>query len=146
MKSNKYLELVKWLTPAAVVSLAISYVFSNKLMPIPVEQQIDAAKVILSLFGTLLGFLLTLLAIVVSLSSNNLIKSMLKSGHYENLIFSSKVLAALYTITITVSLIGLFMFAYAPILFMALVFLSILTTFWATRTTYKFFQILTFID
>ncbi|WP_255504098.1 hypothetical protein [Moraxella sp. VT-16-12] len=102
--------------------------------------QRDVGKVIISLFGTFLGFLFTLLAIIASLSSHQLIKNMTVTGHYTNLMLSSKILSSLLFTVIATYLATLFFIA--PQLFAWATSLTVLTMAFGCRTIYKFFLVL----
>lgn len=145
MISNKHKEPISYLMIFIGISSAICWFFRTPLLCWDIAQKLDIAKVIISLYGTLLGFLFTFLAIVISLSSNRLIQRMVQSGHYENLIISSKYLATLYFISLVALIIGLFIYQTTPASFIVGIFLSLLTILYSVRTSYKFFQILTYI-
>lgn len=140
MKLKQYKEPVIWLPISSLGALFICIFSSSHLDTITVNDQRDITKVVISLFGTFLGFLFALLAIIASLSSNTLIKNMMVTGHYLNLILSSKMLSLLLFSSIVVCLVSLFYTSQH--LFISIVGMVILTCIFAYRTTYKFFLVI----
>lgn len=144
MKLNKHEEPIKWLLISSLASLCICYFFYGAFSAMSIADQRDIAKVVISLFGTFLGFLFTLLAIIISLSSHRLIKNMIATGHYANLILSSQILSILLFVTITICFFSLFFIT--AWFFTGLIALVILTAIFACRTIYKFFLILRHVN
>lgn len=140
MKLKKYKEPIIWLLIGSCIALAVCIFSNSQLSLMALNDQRDIAKVIISLFGTFLGFLFALLAIIASLSSNTLIKNMIITGHYFNLIVSSEILSLLLFLSIVLCPISLF-YAYS-LLFCSIVGIVILTCIFACRTTYKFFLVI----
>ncbi|KAF0569138.1 hypothetical protein FQV37_331 [Psychrobacter nivimaris] len=93
------------------------------------------------MYGILLGFLLTLIAIVVSLVGTKLVSNLIKTSHYNNLLSNSKILALLYFFTLIIAVVGLFVQKYQIPVFILVIFLSIMIIVYSLRTAYKFFQI-----
>lgn len=140
MKLKRYKEPTIWLLISSCIALAVCILFNSQFSVMTVSEQRDIAKVIISLFGTFLGFLFALLAIIASLSSSTLIKNMIETGHYSNLITSSEILSLLLFLSIISCLISLFYIS--PCLFCLIVGVVILTCIFACRTTYKFFLVI----
>lgn len=144
MKLSKHKEPIKWLLISSLISLCVCYFSYGTFSTMSIADQRDVAKVVISLFGTFLGFLFTLLAIIMGLSSHRLIKNMITTGHYANLILSSKILSVLLFATIVICFISLFFIT--SWFFTGLTALVILTAVFACRTIYKFFLILSHIN
>lgn len=140
MRLKKHKEPIKWLLISSLSALCVCYLAHNPLSAMSVTDQRDIAKVIISLFGTILGFLFALLAIIMSLSSTRLIKNMIITGHYANLMLSCKFLSSFLFLTIITCLFSLFYIA--PLVFIGITGLTIFTAIFAFRTAYKFFLIL----
>lgn len=140
MKSKKYKEPINWLLISGLCGFVVCYFTHTHLATMTLANQRDVAKVIISLFGTFLGFLFTLLAIITSLSSHQLVKKMAVTGHYANLMLSSKILSILLFSPIIIYLTTLFFIA--PLLFMIATILSISAMVFGCRTIYKFFLVL----
>lgn len=145
MRYRRYTEPIIYTALSGGIAFGVCWKFYSYFLEWDIDKKLDFAKVVISLFGTLLGFLLTLLAIVISLTTNNLIQRMVQSGHYDNLILSSKILAMLYFITLIVCTIGLFTYPQYPISFVISIFFTVVATAFSIRTAFKFFQILKFI-
>lgn len=143
MKLNKHKEPIKWLLISSLCAVVVCSVFNSTLSNISIADQKEITKVIISLFGTFLGFLFALLAIILGASSSLLIKNMMLTGHYQNLILSSKILSMALFLSILCCLFCLFYIT--PFVFICTVGLSIFTTIFAWRTAYKFFLILSHI-
>lgn len=137
MRLSKHKELIKWLLISSLLAIFLCYLARSPLSTMSITDQRDIAKVIISLFGTILGFLFTLLAIIISVSSTRLIKNMVITGHFANLILSCKILSCLLFLTITTCLFCLF--HTTPIIFIGI-------AIFACRTAYKFFLILSNIN
>lgn len=140
MRLKQYKEPIIWLLIGSCIALAVCIFSKSQLTTMAVNDQRDIAKVVISLFGTFLGFLFALLAIIASLSSNTLIKNMIITGHYFNLILSSEILSLLLFLSIVLCLISLFYIS--SFLFCSIVIMVILTCIFACRTTYKFFLVI----
>lgn len=137
----KHIKPYSWLLYGAVVGGFLCYFFKDFLLSQKTEFINDIFKVLIPLYGILLGFLLTLIAIVVSLAGTRLVSSLIKTNHYNNLLTNSKILALLYFCTLIIAVIGLFVREYQSTVFMIVIFLSIVLIFYSLRTAYKFFQI-----
>lgn len=144
MKLKKHKEPIRWLIISSLLALIVCYFVHSPLSMMSIDDQRDVVKVIISLFGTFLGFLFALLAIIMSLSSSRLIKNMMITGHYANLMLSSKILSILLFLTITICLSCLFYIT--PLMFISATGLTIFTATFACRTTYKFFLVLSNIN
>lgn len=144
MKLKKHKEPIKWLLISSLSALFVCYLAYNPLSAMNIADQRDISKVIISLFGTILGFLFALLAIIMSLSSTRLIKNMNITGHYANLMLSCKILSCLLFLTIMTCLFCLFYIT--PLVFIGITGLAIFTAIFAFRTAYKFFLILSNIN
>lgn len=140
MRLKKHKEPIKWLLISSLSALFVCYLAHSPLSLMSIADQKDIAKVIISLFGTILGFLFALLAIIMSLSSTRLIKNMIITGHYANLMLSCKILSGLLFLTIMTCLFCLFHIT--PPVFIGVTGLTIFTAIFACRTAYKFFLIL----
>lgn len=140
MKLKKCKEPIKWLIISSLCGFVVCYLSYIHLATMTLADQRDVAKVIISLFGTFLGFLFTLLAIIASLSSHQLIKNMTITGHYTNLMLSSKMLSILLFVPIVVYLATLFFVV--PSLFIIATTLSVSAMVFGCRTIYKFFLVL----
>jgi hypothetical protein len=137
----KHIKRYDWLLYGAVVGGFVCYFFQDSLLSQTTEFINDIFKVLIPLYGILLGFLLTLIAIVVSLTGTRLVSNLIKTNHYSNLLTNSKVLALLYFFTLIIAVIGLFIREKQTTVFMVVVFLSVVLIFYSLRTAYKFFQI-----
>lgn len=140
MKLKKYKEPINWLLISSLCGFCVCYFACTHLAAMTLADQRDVAKVIISLFGTFLGFLFTLLAIIASLSSHQLVKKMTITGHYANLMLSSKILSVLLFSPIIIYLITLFFII--PPFFIIATILSISAMVFGCRTIYKFFLVL----
>lgn len=141
MKSMMRIKPYSWLLYGAVAGGFICYFFKEFLLSQSTEFINDIFKVLIPLYGILLGFLLTLIAIVVSLAGTRLVSNLIKTNHYSNLLTNSKVLALLYFFTLITAVIGLFVRENQSAIFMSVIFLSVVLIFYSLRTAYKFFQI-----
>lgn len=145
MRFSRHKEQIKWLVIALIPSVIMCFYFRSSLTTLDLERKYNISEIIISLYGTLLGFLLALLAIVLSLTDKTLIKNMILSGHYHNLITSSKILSSLFAIVLLFLIIGSLSYQFFPLLFVINIGLSLSTFIFAVRTTYKFFQVFTYI-
>lgn len=130
-----------WLLYGAVIGGFVCYFFRGVLYTQDYVFINDIFKVLIPLYGILLGFLLTLIAIVVSLAGTRLVSNLIKTNHYKNLLTNSKILALLYFFTLIIAVVGLFVREYQPAVFVGVIFLSVLLIIYSLRTAYKFFQI-----
>lgn len=146
MKSNKYAEIFKWLAYCITFSVAVCVVFYVSIVNTEFSLVNEIIKTLITLYGTLLGFVLTLMAIVISLADKPLIKNMIKSGHYINLLTSSKILSLLYFTSLAIFMITLISSFYKPVFYLASIFISVLVASYSLRTAYKFFQVFKHID
>ncbi|WP_201585239.1 hypothetical protein [Psychrobacter sp. HII-4] len=141
MKLMKHIKPYSWLLYGAVFGSVVCYFFKEFLLSQDSIFINDIFKVLIPLYGILLGFLLTLIAIVVSLAGTRLVSNLIRTNHYSNLLTNSKLLALLYFITLIISVIGLFVRDNQSLVFIIVIFLSIVLVFYSLRTAYKFFQI-----
>lgn len=141
MQLIKRIKPYNWLLYGAVAGGFVCYFFKDFLLYQNTEFINDIFKVLIPLYGILLGFLLTLIAIVVSLAGTRLVSNLIRTNHYTNLLTNSKILALLYFFTLIIAVIGLFVREYQSNVFMIVIFLSIVLIFYSLRTAYKFFQI-----
>ena len=90
-----------------IISSAVSWFCINyyKINP---EQTITALVAYTSIAATMLGFMLTLLAIIISISHTRLLRNMAKTGHYRILTNQIYLTFCLYIIALSISLFGLF--------------------------------------
>lgn len=146
MKSNKYAEIIKWLALSLVISVALCAFLYNEILSTSSVMINEVLKTLITLFGTMLGFVLTLMAIVISLIDKRLIKNMVKSGHYNNLLMSSKLLSLLYFISIAIYLVALMVTVRQPSVFLISIGATLITAMYSLRTAYKFFQIFKHIE
>lgn len=146
MKSNRYAEISIWLVISLAVSVTVCFVFYNGIVDIAPPMMNEVLKTLITLFGTMLGFVLTLMAIVISLIDKRLIKNMVKSGHYNNLLMSSKTLSLLYFVSITIYLIALMFTESQSPVFLLSIGATVFVAIYSLRTAYKFFQIFKHID
>lgn len=146
MKSNKYAEILKWLALSSIISVALCAFLYDEILSTSLDMSNEVLKTLITLFGTMLGFVLTLMAIVISLIDKRLIKNMVKSGHYNNLLTSSKLLSLLYFISITIYLIALMITVRQPAAFLVSIGATLTTAIYSLRTAYKFFQIFKHIE
>lgn len=141
MQLMKRIKPYNWLLYGAVSGGFVCYFFKDFLLFQSTDFINDIFKVLIPLYGILLGFLLTLIAIVVSLAGTKLVSNLIKTNHYDNLLTNSKLLALLYFCTLIIAVIGLFIREDQSAVFMVVIFLSIVLIFYSLRTAYKFFQI-----
>lgn len=146
MKSNKYAEILIWLALSLVISVALCAFLYNEILSTSLAMINEVLKTLITLFGTMLGFVLTLMAIVISLIDKRLIKNMVQSGHYNNLLMSSKLLSLLYFISIAIYLVALMVTDWQPIMFLISIGATLFTAIYSLRTAYKFFQIFKHIE
>ncbi|MGO2214194.1 hypothetical protein ACTXJ2_09395 [Psychrobacter alimentarius] len=146
MKSNKYAETIKWLALSLVISVALCAFLYNEILSTSSVMINEVLKTLITLFGTMLGFVLTLMAIVISLIDKRLIKNMVKSGHYNNLLMSSKLLSLLYFISIAIYLVALMVTVRQSFIFLISIGATLVTAMYSLRTAYKFFQIFKHIE
>lgn len=145
MKSVKF---VRHFIMLMLIALAIAFLcfhFLGSLADIPYTLISDMSKILISLYATLLGFLFTMLAIIASVIGNKFIKALIESGHYDNLINSSIMLATLYFIAIICSMGALFESSFQILIFVYVLSVSILIIFFSVRTAFKFFQVLKYL-
>lgn len=129
----------------ALVISCLYFHFLDPLLDIPNALIIDISKVLASLYATLLGFLFTMLAIIASVIHNDFIKALIETGHYDNLINSSIILATLYFVAIICSVATLFGSSFQIYIFVYVLSISILIVFSSIRTAFKFFQVLKYL-
>lgn len=141
MRLMKHIKPYSWLLYGAVAGGFVCYFFKDFLLCQSTEFINDIFKVLIPLYGILLGFLLTLIAIVVSLAGTRLVSNLIRTNHYSNLLTNSKILALLYFFTLIIAVIGLFVREDQSTIFMIVIFLSVVLIFYSLRTAYKFFQI-----
>ena len=146
MKLNKYAEILKWLALSLIISVALCILLYNEILNTSSIMINEVLKTLITLFGTMLGFVLTLMAIVISLIDKRLIKNMVKSGHYNNLLMSSKLLSLLYFISIAIYLVALMVTVRQPSAFLISIGATLITAIYSLRTAYKFFQIFKHIE
>lgn len=146
MKLNKYAETLKWLALSLIISVALCIFLRNEIIGTSSVMINEVLKTLITLFGTMLGFVLTLMAIVISLIDKRLIKNMVKSGHYDNLLMSSKLLSLLYFISIAIYLVALMVTVRQPSAFLISIGATLITAIYSLRTAYKFFQIFKHIE
>lgn len=141
MRLMKRIKPYSWLLYGAVLGGLVCYFQRGFFFAQDSDFIKDIFKVLIPLYGILLGFLLTLIAIVVSLVGTKLVSSLIKTNHYNNLLSNSKVLALLYFFTLIIAVVGLFLQTYQTFVFILVIFLSIMIIVYSLRTAYKFFQI-----
>lgn len=146
MKSNKYAEILIWLTLSLIISVVLCAFLRNEILSTSSVMMNEVLKTLITLFGTMLGFVLTLMAIVISLIDKRLIKKMVQSGHYNNLLMSSKLLSLLYFISIAIYLVALMVTVQQPYVFLISIGATLITAIYSLRTAYKFFQIFKHIE
>lgn len=146
MKLNKYAETLKWLALSLIISVALCIFLRNEIIGTSSVMINEVLKTLITLFGTMLGFVLTLMAIVISLIDKRLIKNMVKSGHYDNLLMSSKLLSLLYFISIAIYLVALMVTVRQTSAFLISIGATLITAIYSLRTAYKFFQIFKHIE
>lgn len=129
-----------------IISVALCIPLYNEILNTSSIMINEVLKTLITLFGTMLGFVLTLMAIVISLIDKRLIKNMVKSGHYNNLLMSSKLLSLLYFISIAIYLVALMVTVRQPSAFLISIGATLITAIYSLRTAYKFFQIFKHIE
>lgn len=146
MKSMKSSENIKYFSVSIILGITICLLSYDFVCQFKGELINDITQTLISLYGTMLGFLITSLAIILSLLENKFIKKIIQSGHYFNLLDSCKILSSLYFIAIILLVINLFLSgSYKYYLFIAIIFLSVSIVIFSMRTAYKFFQTFKFL-
>lgn len=146
MKLLRFAEIIKWLVISLAVSTGLCYTFYNNILVTNTDQINEVLKTLIALYGTLLGFVLTLMAIVLSLSGKPIFKGIVNSGHYLNLHTSSKILSFLYFMSLCIFVVTLAANSYKPMLYLTSIFSSITVAVYSLRTAYKFFQVFKHVD
>lgn len=146
MKSNKYAEIIRWLAISLVISVTLCVLLYDEIICSSSIMINEVLKTLITLYGTMLGFVLTLMAIVISLIDKRLIKNMVQSGHYNNLLMSSKLLSLLYFLSIAIYLVALMFTERQPVMFLLSIGATVFTAVYSLRTAYKFFQIFKHIE
>ena len=146
MKSRGSVEVYKWLGYSLTISVGVCIIFQDSILSIDPNQANEVLKTLITLYGTLLGFVLTLMSIVISLSDKDIVKNMNKSGHYLNLLTSSKVLSFLYFCSLAVFIVTLMVNELKPQFYLVSIFATLLVAVYSLRTAYKFFQVFKHID
>ena len=80
MKSRGSVEVYKWLGYSLTISVGVCIIFQDSILSIDPNQANEVLKTIITLYGTLLGFVLTLMAIVISLSDKDIVIGIAASG------------------------------------------------------------------
>ncbi len=146
MKSRGSAEIYEWLGYSLAISVGVCFMFQESILSIDPNQANEVLKTLITLYGTLLGFVLTLMAIVISLSDKPIVKNMTKSGHYSNLLTSNKVLSFLYFCSLAVFMITLMINELKPQFYLISIFFTMFVAIYSLRTAYKFFQVFKHID
>lgn len=96
------LALMKTLLPKSALSAGVAYAF-YELPGVADSQLYNASGVIAGVCATLLGFLVTAIAIIVALVDKKLITNMRKTGHYSVLMRDAFVTCACLLLTLAAS-------------------------------------------
>lgn len=145
MKLMKFFRHFIILIIIALVISCLYFHFLDPLLSIPNTLIIDISKVLASLYATLLGFLFTMLAIIASVIHSDFMKALIETGHYDNLINSSIMLATLYFVAIICLVAALFDSSFQIYIFIYVLSISTLIIFSSIRTAFKFFQVLKYL-
>lgn len=130
--------LMKTLLPKGIVSVLLAYAF-YALPGAPEAQLYNASGVIAGVSATLLGFLVTAIAIVVALVDKKLIVNMRKTGHYSVLMRDAFVTCACLLLTLTASCATLVITSnWLKIACTVIVFLLILSLMYAYQSGRRF--------
>jgi len=113
-----------------LVSYMIFNVMRNNGFVINVENMIDVSKVMIGVWGTLLGFIITAESILVAFSNGTITSEFKKTGHYMTVIFQ-------YTQT-SIKLL-FYIFIFIAVIVMNVFNMKIMFLF-------IFFSLMTFID
>lgn len=146
MKLNRCPDIPMWLAISLITSVVVCVVFYKEISFTGSDQINEVLKTLITLFGTLLGFVLTLMAIVISLIDKRMIKNMVESGNYSNLLQSSKTLSLLFFLSIAIFLIALMFEKNQSYAYLLSIAMTVIVAVFSLRTAYKFFQIFKHIE
>lgn len=106
------------------------------------ERMRAAAGALGNTSGTMLGFLVTATAIVTALTGRRLVKNMVKTGHYTNLVDGTFGACVLLLVTTIMSRVAIFMSNNQLDAWLgAMIFLSSLATIYLLEAGYRFAKI-----
>lgn len=136
--------LDRWKMPLLrlILALGLALFFYHKAMP-DAEQIRVACSVMASVSVTLLGFLITAVAIISALAQETLILNMKKTGHYLVLMREVFLTCRLLLLTLVACLITLILPDNLSAISMAFVFFSLfLSLFYTLSAGHKFFNVI----
>lgn len=85
----------------------------------------ENCKMMVGIWGTLLGFLITAVSILLTLGENRFVKMLKDSNHYETILFAYVITCIHLLISIVISVAWIFMKIWSSNVFYALVALSV---------------------
>lgn len=102
---------VRWkvLLPRVIAAAAVAGLFVRYGKDLSLEKLHGIAGVIAGVSGTLLGFLITAVALLTAIMDRTLVANMRKTGHYQRLVFDSFSTCAALLGTVVTSILSLFL-------------------------------------
>lgn len=102
---------VRWKTllPRAVVATAVAILFVVYKDSLSIERLYNIAGVIAGVAGTLLGFLITAVALLTAVMDRTLVANMRKTGHYQRLVFDTFATCSALLGVVVTSILSLFL-------------------------------------
>lgn len=130
----------------ALVSIAAAVIVYLKGGNLPVETAHDLYVLVATLSGTLLGFVLASLSILMAVPDKRLISKMRGSGHYQQLTRELFFTSVNMFVSIVVAICCLFISsAYATLLLSAVIFCFTLSLLFFASVGCKFYLVMEFI-
>lgn len=89
IKKDKRIVFLLPIICGIITFFAVNYFLSkNSTFIISVEEGIDDFKTVLGIWGTLLGFMIAAVAIIITLGNDKFVDLLKDTGHYNTILFS----------------------------------------------------------
>lgn len=89
IKTDKKVIFLFPIISGILTFLIVSYILSNNpAFIVSVEEGMDDFKTVLSIWGTLLGFMIAAIAIIITLGNDIFVKLLKDTGHYNTILYS----------------------------------------------------------
>lgn len=132
---------VRWaaLLTRLVISAFAAWKFWELGLPMPAADLSDIAGVAAGVSGTLLGFLITAVALLTSVMDRKLVANMRMTGHYQRLVKETFHTCIMLLCVLVVSVVSMFLSACnMQIAFVVLAFFSLLSLIYLVETGWRF--------
>lgn len=109
-----------------IAFFVVDYVSSKNItFIVPAEEGVDNLKTVLGIWGTLLGFMIAAVAIIITLGNDKFVDLLKDTGHYNTILFSYGLCCVHLFLAVVLALVCIFFRIWNMKVFMALCAVSV---------------------